>query len=412
MRSALLICLLFVGKFCLAQQSYVLSGLVKDKHGEALPGAGVYVSGYKIATVTDNNGRYNLPLKPGNYDILVQLIGYKALNKNVVISDKAVKLDLVLEESITQLAEVTIKPDPNREHYINMFKSYFIGTTPNAEQCKIINPNVLIVDYDKETFKLTVKTTQFLIVENKALGYRIKYLLNNFEYDGKTRIIYYEGFPYYEDLKGSARRKKIWEQKRVAAYLGSPQHFFKALFHQRATEEGYIINKLITKENPDRPSDSTINANIKDLTKAQTGLTSPLTIRTGDSLNSWIKIKKMPRALSILSRAPIAQDTLVHVENESIRSINFTDKLYVVYTKEREDPAYANRIGLSIARPLDMPDYQISTITLQVVPVYFYENGSIYNPRSMLYAGYWGWEKIADSVPMDYLPPAGLEGKK
>ncbi|MBB4110669.1 carboxypeptidase-like regulatory domain-containing protein [Pedobacter zeae] len=412
MRSALLICLLFVGKFCLAQQSYVLSGLVKDKHGEALPGAGVYVSGYKIATVTDNNGRYNLPLKPGNYDILVQLIGYKALNKNVVISDKAVKLDLILEESITQLAEVTIKPDPNREHYINMFKSYFIGTTPNAEQCKIINPNVLIVDYDKETFKLTVKTTQFLIVENKALGYRIKYLLNNFEYDGKTRIIYYEGFPYYEDLKGSARRKKIWEQKRVAAYLGSPQHFFRALFHQRATEEGYIINKLITKENPDRPSDSTINANIKDLTKAQTGLTSPLTIRTGDSLNSWIKIKKMPRALSILSRAPIAQDTLVHVENESIRSINFTDKLYVVYTKEREDPAYANRIGLSIARPLDMPDYQISTITLQVVPVYFYENGSIYNPRSMLYAGYWGWEKIADSVPMDYLPPAGLEGKK
>ncbi|GGH19259.1 hypothetical protein GCM10007422_43990 [Pedobacter zeae] len=390
----------------------MLSGLVKDKHGEALPGAGVYVSGYKIATVTDNNGRYNLPLKPGNYDILVQLIGYKALNKNVVISDKAVKLDLILEESITQLAEVTIKPDPNREHYINMFKSYFIGTTPNAEQCKIINPNVLIVDYDKETFKLTVKTTQFLIVENKALGYRIKYLLNNFEYDGKTRIIYYEGFPYYEDLKGSARRKKIWEQKRVAAYLGSPQHFFRALFHQRATEEGYIINKLITKENPDRPSDSTINANIKDLTKAQTGLTSPLTIRTGDSLNSWIKIKKMPRALSILSRAPIAQDTLVHVENESIRSINFTDKLYVVYTKEREDPAYANRIGLSIARPLDMPDYQISTITLQVVPVYFYENGSIYNPRSMLYAGYWGWEKIADSVPMDYLPPAGLEGKK
>lgn len=412
MKSTLLIFLLFIGKFCLAQQSYVLSGIVKDKHGEALPGAGVYVSGYKIATVTDNDGRYSLPLKPGNYDILVQLIGYKALNKNIVISDKVVKLDLILEESVTQLAEVTIKPDPNREHYINMFKSYFIGTTPNAEQCKIINPNVLIVDYDKETFKLTVKTTQFLIIENKALGYRIKYLLNNFEYDGKTRIIYYEGFPYYEDLKGSARRKKIWEQKRVAAYLGSPQHFFRALFNQRATEEGYIINKLITKENPDRPSDSTINANIKDLTKAQTGLTSPLTIRTGDSLNSWIKIKKMPRALSILSRAPIAQDTLVHVENESIRSINFTDKLYVVYTKEREDPTYANRIGLSIARPLDMPDYQISTITLQVVPVYFYENGSIYNPRSMLYAGYWGWEKIADSVPMDYLPPVDLEGKK
>lgn len=407
-----LLSLLTIGKFCFAQQSYTLSGTVKDKRGEALPGTGVYVSGYKMATVTDNDGKYTLPLKPGNYDILVQLIGYKALNKNVVISDKAVKLDLTLEESITQLAEVTIKPDPNRAHYIEMFKGYFIGTTPNAEQCKLINPNVLIIDYDKEEHKLTVKTNEFLIIENKALGYRIKYLLNNFEYDSKTRIIYYEGFPYYEDLKGSVRRKKIWEQKRITAYLGSSQHFFKSIFNHHATEDGFIINKLITKENPDKPSDSVINANIKRLTKAQTGLTRPLTITIGDSLSYWIKKKNLPGGISILSRAPVLQDTLVHVENQNIKSINFTDKLYVVYTREREDPAYANRIGLSIARPLDMPDYQISTISLQVVPVYFYENGSIYNPRSMIYSGYWAWEKIADSVPMDYLLPVNAEGKK
>lgn len=412
MKSLFILILLFIGGSSFAQQSYILSGMVKDKRGEGLPGAGVYISGYKIATVTDNDGKYTLPLKPGNYDILVQLIGYKALNKNVVVSDKAVKLDLILDESITQLAEVTIKPDPNREHYINMFKDFFIGTTPNAEQCKLINPNVLIVDYDKETAKLTVKTTQFLIVENKALGYRIKYLLNNFEYDGKTRIIYYEGFPYYEDLKGSARRKKIWEQKRITAYLGSSQHFFKALFNRRATDEGFIINKLISKENPDKPSDSIINANIKRLTKAQTGLTRPLTLTVGDSLSYWLRKKNLPNGISILSRAPIAQDTLVHVKNENIKSINFTDKLYVVYTKEREDPAYANRIGLSIARPLDMPDYQISTISLQLAPVYFYQNGSIYNPRSMIYSGYWAWEKIADSVPMDYLLQVDVEGNK
>ncbi|MBO9674091.1 MAG: carboxypeptidase-like regulatory domain-containing protein [Sphingobacteriaceae bacterium] len=411
MKSLLLILLLFIGKLGLAQQSYVLTGMVKDKHGEALPGAGVYVSGYKIATVTDNDGRYNLSLKPGNYDILVQLIGYKALNKNVVIADKAVKLDLTLEESVTQLAEVTIKPDPNREHYIAMFKGFFIGTTPNAAECKLINPNVLIIDYDKEEHKLTVKTTQFLIIENKALGYRIKYLLNNFEYDSKTRIIYYEGFPYYEDLKGSARRKKIWDQKRITAYLGSPQHFFRSLYHQRATEEGFIINKLMVRPNPDKPADSVINANIKRLTKMQDGLTRTLTFTSGDSLSYWIKKKNLPNGISVLSRSPVIQDTLVHEENQSVKKFNFTDQLYVVYTREREDPAYANRIGLSIARPLDMPDYQISTVTLQVVPVYFYENGSIYNPRSMLYSGYWAWEKIADSVPMDYLPPASLEGK-
>lgn len=412
MKSLSLICLLFIGKFCLAQQNYVLSGMVKDKRGEALPGAGVYVSGYKIATVTDNNGKYTLPLKPGNYDILVQLIGYKALNKNVIISDKNIKLDLILEESITQLNEVTIKPDPNRARYISMFKDFFIGTTPNAEQCKMINPNVLLIDYDNEDAKLTVKTNQFLIIENQALGYRIKYMVNNFEYSSRTNIIYYEGFPYYEDLKGSARKKRIWAKKRLTAYLGSSQHFFKSIYNGKATEEGFIINKLITQPNPDKPSDSTIKANIKRLTKVQEGLVrKTITINLGDSLSYWIRKKNLPNGISILSRSPIAQDTLVHIKNQSIKSINFTNKLYIVYTKEKEDPLFANRIGLSISRPLDMPDYQISTISLQVTPVYFYENGAIYNPRSMLYAGYWAWEKIADSVPMDYLPPVDVERK-
>lgn len=413
MKSLLTLFLIFIGNICFAQQNYMLSGTVKDKHGEALPGAGVYVSGYKIATVSNNKGDYALQLKPGNYDILVQLIGYKALNKNIIISDKSIKIDLILEESVTQLNEVTIKPDPNRAHYLAMFRDFFIGTTPNAEQCKMINPNVLLIDYDNEESKLTVKTNQFLIIENQALGYRIKYLVNNFEYSSRTKIIYYEGFPYYEDLKGSARKKKIWAKKRLTAYLGSPQHFFTSLYNGKATEEGFIINKLITQPNRDKPSDSTIRANIKRLTKMQEGLLrKTINLNHGDSLSYWLRKKNLPDGISILSRSPIAQDTLVHIRNQHIKSINFTDKLYIIYSKEKEDPLFANRIGLSINRPLDMPDYQISTITLQVAPVYFYENGGIYNPRAMLFAGYWGWEKIADSVPMDYLPPADVELKK
>ncbi|RZJ82249.1 MAG: carboxypeptidase-like regulatory domain-containing protein [Flavobacterium sp.] len=390
--------------FSFAQQSFNLSGTINDKRGEALPGAGIYVSGYKIATVADNDGKYILPLKPGNYDILIQLIGYKALNKNVIISDKAIKLDIILEESITQLAEVTIKPDPNRAHYIAMFRDFFIGTTPNAQTCKIVNPNVLLIDYDQEDRKLTVKTNEFLIIENQALGYRIKYLVKNFEWESKTGIIYYEGFPYYEDLKGSERKKRIWAKKRKEAYLGSPQHFFKSLFQNSATKEGYIINKLITKPNPDRPSDSIINANMRRLAQKQIGSNGNITIRNvqDDSLSFWARKKNLNKGISILNRRDVLQDTLVKYFNPNIKAINFTDKLYVIYKNETEDPMFVNRLGQSISRPLDMPNYQVSIIDLQVAPVYFYENGGIYNPRSMLFSGYWAWEKIADSVPMDF----------
>jgi len=399
-----LLSLVMAGILCSAQ-NYTLTGMVKDKRGEALPGAGIYVSGYKIATSSDNNGAYKLPLKPGNYDILVQLLGYKALNKNVVVADKDVKLDLILEESVTQLEEVTIKPDLNRAHYIAMFKDFFIGTTPNAAQCKLINPNVLIIDYDRENALLTVKSNQFLIIENKALGYRIKYLVNNFEYSRKTNIIYYQGYPTYEDLKGSKRKKEIWDKMRLTAYLGSPQHFFKSLYHKKATEEGFIINKLLSIPNRDRPKDSLINANIKRFTQAQT-FTGNVHLTIGDSLNYWIKKKNLPKEISVLSKAPVLQDTLAYLTPDSaIKEMNFTDKLYVVYTKESEDPTFTGRLGFSISRPPDYFGYQVSTITIQQAPVYFYENGGIYNPRSMLFSGYWAWEKIADSVPMDYLPP-------
>ncbi|MFC3562445.1 carboxypeptidase-like regulatory domain-containing protein [Pedobacter jamesrossensis] len=408
MKKVLLICLLLLSvKITLAQQSFVLSGSVKDKKGDALPGAGVYVSGYKIATVADNNGHYSLNLKPGNYDILIQLIGFKALNKNIIVVDKPLKFDFVLEEDAFQLQEVTIKPDPNRAGYIRMFTDFFIGTTPNAQLCKIVNPNVLIIDYISDDSKLTVKTNQFLIIENQALGYRIKYQLNNFEYDNKTRIIYYEGYPYYEDLKGSKSKMKRWAAKRLVAYNGSAQHFFSSLYAGKSKQDGFEINKLIKQKDKNRLPDSLINAKVKQFRTLAQNSSGKITISIGgnDSLSYWINQKNKPKEISILNRQEVKPDTLVKIFSSSMKSINFTDILYVIYKNEREAPTYANIIGQSVSRPLDMPDYQISLINLQVAPVYFYENGGTYNPRSMIYQGYWSWEKIADSVPLDYLPP-------
>ncbi|KQS42077.1 carboxypeptidase-like regulatory domain-containing protein [Pedobacter sp. Leaf194] len=407
MKQLLSLCLLLcLSGLSFAQQTFTLSGVVKDKKGESLPGAGVYVSGYKVATVADNNGNFKLNLKPGNYDILVQLIGYKALNQNIIISDKSLATNFTLQEDALQLNEVTVKPDPNREGYIRMFTDFFIGTTPNALQCKLINPNVLIIDYSNDDSKLTVKTNQFLIIENKALGYRIKYQLNNFEFDNKTRIIYYEGYPYYEDLKGGKGQMKRWAAKREVAYNGSTQHFFNSLYKGTSMKEGFVINKLIKQLDKTRPSDSVITSKIKQFRSLALGSSNKLNITLGgsDSLSYWLKQKNKPKEISFLSTKEVLPDTLVKKYNESIKGMNFTDILYVIYNKEREAPTYANQIGMSISRPMDMPDYQVSLINLLVAPVYFYENGGTYNPRSMLYQGYWSWEKIADSVPLDYVP--------
>ena len=200
----LLIPILFLTLDVSAQGSLSITGTVKDIKGEPLPGAGIYLSGYKIATVSDNTGKFALPgLKPGSYDVLVQMIGFLPYTKNVILSDKSISIEIVVKESVTQLKEVVINIDPNRQFYINRFKDQFIGKTPNSEKCKILNPEVLITEYDKERRILRVTADEFLIVENQALGYRIKYLLKYFESNFESNIIFFSVLQHFDELKGS-----------------------------------------------------------------------------------------------------------------------------------------------------------------------------------------------------------------
>jgi len=400
--------LLLLGCNVFSQNTFSISGKVRDNQG-GLPGAGVYLSGYKIATVADNNGNFNLPnLKPGSYDLLVQMVGYLPYSKSVIISDKPVQVDLLLKENTVQLNEVTIRADPNRAKYIKQFTEYFIGITPNSKQCKILNPQVLNVDFDVTKSLLTVKTTEFLIVENKALGYRLKYMLDYFEYNSRTHIIYFSGHPFFEELKASTAKKKKYIEARETAYYGSSQHFFRSLYENRSKEEGFLINKIIKTPNPNRYPENVINENITKIKTIpeKTGIRKVAGKIDLGLLEFWTKQKEMPKFIDKFSRADVNPDTLVHDFNENLKWINYTDALCIQYTKEKESLEYSNT-GFWIFRPLDVPENEISVVNhTSSYPIRFYANGGIYDSRSMLYEGYWAYEKVGDMVPMDYIPLA------
>ena len=404
-RALLLFCLFFLfGIKCFAQ-TYAITGVVKDNIG-TLPGAGVYISGYKIATATDANGKFRLSnLKPGSYEILVQMIGYLPFSRSIIISDKSIDVSFVLKESTTTLNEVVVKLDPNRQKYINQFKEYFIGKSPNAKQCKILNPQVLRVNYDITKSTLSVESDEFLIVENKALGYRIKYMLDFFEYNSRTNIIYYSGKPFFEELKASAAKKKKYIELRELAYYGSAQHFFKSLYKGKSQEEGFLIKKIIKIQNPNRAPDSLINKTILAIknppNKAGIQKTPPK-IDTA-ALAFWLKQQQLPKTIDQFNNADVNPDTLVNFYNKDLKYLNYTDALCIMYTREKESTEYSNS-GFWVLRPLYIPDYQLSVAELTGGPIRFYENGGILDSRSLLYKGFWAYEKAADMVPMDYVP--------
>jgi hypothetical protein len=389
-----------------AQGSFSISGTVRDDK-ETIPGAAIYLSGTKISTVTNNEGKFTLSKLPaGNYDVLIQVVGYLPYSKSITITDKPVYIDATLKANTVTLNEVVIKPDPDRLYYISIFKDYFLGKTPNAQDCKILNSDVLIIDYDKRNRVLSVSSNEFLIIENKALGYRIKYLLKYFEYDYKTHIMFYAGYPFFEEMKGSKSKLKRWSRNRHIAYFGSWQHFFKSLFKGNTVQEGFIIHKLITIPNKNRQPDSLISFNIKRLTAGARAI-NMLTFTKDDSLNYWLKERSKPKHMSVLNRAHVLTDTLVKGYNQDLKSINFADELFILYSKEKETPAYANS-GFEVSRSPDMGNFQVSLISMPEPPIQFYKNGSIVNPRSILFKGFWAYEKMADAVPMEFEPTIQL----
>lgn len=400
--TALLFLLLLIKLNAVAQGTFTISGVVRDDK-ETIPGAAIYLSGTKISTITNNEGKFNIGKLPaGNYDVLIQVVGYLPYSKSVSISDKNIHIDATIKANAVTLQEVVIKPDPNRLAYLNLFKEFFIGRTPNAKECKILNSEVLNIDYDKQARVLSVNSREFLIIENKALGYRIKYLLQNFEYDYRSRIVYFAGFPFFEEMKGSKSKINRWNKMRNTAYYGSSQHFFQSLYEGKTEADGFVLHKLATINNNNRQPDSVINANIKRLSTGPNAM-NVLTFAKNDSLNYWLKERKKSKSIAVLNKAKVLPDTLVKTYNQDVKSINFTDELFVMYTKEKETEEYSN-LGFQVSRAPDMGNFQVSLINLLDPPILFYKNGSIANPRSFLNKGFWAYEKMADAVPIEFKP--------
>ena len=83
-------------------QGVQISGQVLDAefNNEPLAFAEVRVNGLELATITDENGRYELELTPGNYSLEIGFIGYETrLVPAEVSSDAETRLEPVILES-------------------------------------------------------------------------------------------------------------------------------------------------------------------------------------------------------------------------------------------------------------------------------------------------------------------------
>jgi TonB-linked SusC/RagA family outer membrane protein len=88
-----LLSVMLMGNLLFAQQTTIVTGVVKDEKGEVLPGVGVKSKNGNKTTVTDVNGNFQIQVTASNETLIFTYIGYKPLD--VTVQGKTVNVNLV-----------------------------------------------------------------------------------------------------------------------------------------------------------------------------------------------------------------------------------------------------------------------------------------------------------------------------
>jgi len=360
-----------------------IDGRIVDKStSEPLVGVNVFFSKTTWGATTDDNGFYTLTNIPaGQYELVVSMIGYEVEREQMIIkTDERFTLNFRLQSRAILMSEVnvTAKTDRVWKKNYDRFRRSFLGTSKNGESCLILNEFVLTFDENSQYFR--AKASQPIRIENPELGYRITYILDDFEIDGTE--VRFAGDHYYESMISKSKRQlKKWEKNRKKAYNGSLRHLLKTLTDR--FDLRFTINNGMIIQNDNWNS---IAGRKKD----------PL-VREGFSI-SMNKKDLFGTSLIIEEEyKPLRSDTLVFPGATYEQPLlSFEGRMMVVYMKESPELAYMMEN--------DSPSSykQTSYLLLRADSVYYDRDGRFFEPYMIEQQGYSSWERIGDQLPFNY----------
>lgn len=358
---------------------YFVHGQVYDAQtNKPLPGATVFVSNTTKGTSTDAEGNFRINgLNDIHYNLVVSFLGYEPVVFDIV-PGSSINYQVRLKPTVKVLNEVVVKATrlskAEWNAYLRDFKNNFIGYSDNAARCVLENEEALVFDKDKNVLLASCDTA--LVVRNDGLGYRIRIILQRYQFDSKNDLVIFEGQMAYEQQKAAdEKQKKHWAENRLKAYYGSEMHFFRALYNRRLNEEGFYFSY------PASPGFDSI-------------------FMTTSKALSWYPVEV--RTLTNYDR--IVDTTMVNGETV----LMLDHPLAVAYVNEIESFIYQRKREIAVRRSVQK-SYLVSKEPAVVFP-----DGRLYPVEGAEASGYWSWELMAEALPLDYDPADDLKllGKK
>lgn len=326
-----------------------------------MQGASVFAQNTTIGTITNAEGKFSLQLPAGGYEIVVTFTGFTLESKRITSSDPDNRdLSFELRQKEKEMEAVAIVSTGEVKDgwikYGSFFVDHFIGKTANSVSCSIKNPEVLKFYFSKKRNRLKVMAKEPLLIENKALGYNIKYTLDSFTHAYDTQTSLYTGYPLFEQLTAESNsQQNTWDIQRQKAYKGSILHFMRSMYQKDLAGEGFEIQYLIPFSGKD----------------------------------SAFKLKNVYAAMNYQK-----DDSTQTVEIKPNQNV-----VGVLFTKEKPAPGYLND-NLDESK-----DFQFSIVSfLPGESIVIEQNGYYFEQNAISISEYWTWDKVADQLPYDYVP--------
>ncbi|WP_035561521.1 carboxypeptidase-like regulatory domain-containing protein [Hymenobacter sp. IS2118] len=386
-----------------AQAQGKLKGVVLDSvTREPLAFASVFLANTTLGVTTTEQGQFEFARVPaGTYDVVGSYVGYRLGKESITVGPTAQEVTLQLAPTGNQLGEVVVKPAPNNPEQYQKFTELFLGGTSFSAQCRISNPDQVQVVYDDSTKELSVRAKEFVQIDNEALGYRLKYYGLDFSFDEESGAISYFGQPVFEEMKPrDDKQRRQWLANRAMAYRGSFMHFLRSTYNGRLKAEGFLTQQVQVVANPRFEMAESLRR-----TLLESKPNGPFTAAEEDSLTKW---DRMVPAVATLNPEPQPIDSVRRVSADGRRTyLRFTGELQVAYFGEAPDPRYKRRMSpLGNSRVSYPSKRQVSRLKLRGRQAEIQPNGSLMNPLDAYNGEYWGFERIGEFLPVDYVPPS------
>jgi hypothetical protein len=225
--------------------SQVIKGTIFDqKTKEPIYSASVYFNGTFGGTLSDQKGTFELNIsKYSGMQLTISALGY--YSATITSFEPGKPLYVYLNPKLFELEEVVVKSKSHtreRRENLTVFRSEFLGTTSNALNCNILNEEDIRFIYNRDNDTIKAYALKPILIENKALGYKITYYLDKFEYYKQSSVFVFKGNAIFsEDTVAGENKKLFFERKRTEAFKGSRLQFFRALWNDDLNQAGFTV---------------------------------------------------------------------------------------------------------------------------------------------------------------------------